>query len=137
MWSSHESPQMRWDRLGIQYNVLATKEDGLWINTCKKGNLSWKRAHFYPNPQTPVNTCDVCGRLGTPRRVCWRNDVYKWNVLDPKDYKTPSKTMLCMGCWNKVRRICDREREAREAQRLINLLKKEMGKWQRSQQQAN
>lgn len=60
---------------------------------------------FHKNPVAELMSCNLCGKVGTAKRVCNRSDVYRWNVENRKDYDTASKHMLCMGCWNKARAI--------------------------------
>lgn len=80
-----------------------------------------QRWSFHENPVADLRTCDICGRIGAAKRVCYRNDVYRWNV-DWKDYTTTSKHMLCTGCWNKVRALVRKERKAGECSLLLNKL---------------
>ena len=127
----------RWERLGLTFNVVGEDEKGYWFNFNKKGNLSPKRAHYFENPVTILNTCFVCGKTSTPKKVQYRSKVHGW--IDDKTYnrKYWDHAMLCMGCWNKVRPIEDRLWEAREIRRLTNKLNGEIKKWQKSQHLAN
>ena len=128
----------RIEKLSIQYNILNEYEWGYEINHCKKGNLSKKRAIYLINPITMLNTCQVCGKLGTPRKICTRNDVYGWDVK-VWSYPFETKTMLCVGCWNKAARIQheikkqyedirEAEAEIRDINRLTRHLKQEIEK---------
>ena len=74
---------------------------------------------------TPLNECDVCGYISTPKKVQHRNELWGWNLTDKKDYTTKSKEMLCMSCWNKIRPLVMLERESNEVRTLINKLKRE------------
>ena len=129
----------RLEMLGRSFNVLREDEKGYWLNHCKKGNLSWKRAYYFDNPVTWLNTCDVCRKTSTPKKVHARHNVYgwDWDRADKRCYLIESKYMLCMGCWNKVRPIVARERDAYEIQRLINQLTKEIRKCQKSRHPEN
>lgn len=61
---------------------------------------------------TKLSNCERCGRLGSPRYVHCRGDVYGWEwPLDGRGYPVAppgeyhSKTRLCMACWNFARAI--------------------------------
>jgi hypothetical protein len=88
----------RWNKLEITYNILREDENGIWVNFNKKGSTSWKRAGFWENPTTWLKICDLCGKASTPKKVNIRNDCYNLELWNG----TPT---LCMGCWNKVRRL--------------------------------
>ena len=85
-------------------------------------------------PYSSLNCCDVCGLLGGERRVNTKSDVYAWN-RDRGDYKTRSKDMLCVSCWNRVRALVKRERAATINKTLINRINMEIrnGRKQREQ----
>ena len=73
------------------------------------------RWYQVPGPEyTPLNKCDVCGLVSTPKKVQTRNDVYGWNRESRKDYLAPPRNMLCMGCWNRVRALVRRKDETSE-----------------------
>ena len=123
-------------------NILLHKENGFWANDNKVAVDSWARAEFYQYPSTTLKMCEVCGFSSTPKKVHYRSMIYGWNVDKTingtwLDYSQESKTTLCMKCWNKIRPIVKAEEEANKNQLLINKLNREMGKWQKSQQQAN
>lgn len=81
------------------------------------------RFYWHKNKCTDLNECSLCGMWSTPKKVHERNDVFGWN-FDRHDYKTPSKSMLCMGCWNRVRPKVVLSRESEECHLLINKLKR-------------
>lgn len=84
-------------------------------------------------PMTTLNACDICGRLGTRRRVTHRHHIYRWNSDGPRDWKTPSKHMLCVGCWNKARALVRAISEADEIRRLGRKLHREALKCRKAQ----
>lgn len=79
---------------------------------------------------TPLNECDLCGLVSTPKRVHNRNDVYGWNC-DDGDYTARSKCLLCTSCWNKVKPLVKAKTEAIEIKKLSAKLKREAAKWQK------
>ena len=127
---------LKLDRLGIKYNILSSTEYGFWINRNKKAKKSWGTAVFAKNPITWLNTCEVCGKTSTPKKVHYRSGVSCWNYINMKEF-SPTKDTLCMGCWNKLKPIVKRQNEAKEIKRLINKLLRESRKWQKSQTLAN
>ena len=136
MKKEHDLDRLK--RIGIHYNILRDDETGAWINTNKPGNKSWKRARFIKNPVTMLRECGVCGKISTPKKISYRSLCADWYMTNP--YEEPmqqEKDILCTGCWNKVRRIVARQREANELRLLNNRLIREYRKWQRSQTQAN
>lgn len=87
-----------------------------------KNGKPGRRVHSVPVYYTPINCCDVCGTLVPPKKVCDRSGVWGWNFDGPKDYKSKSKSMLCMGCWNKIRPLHKKAIEVDELRTLINRL---------------
>jgi hypothetical protein len=121
------------------YNVLRYYRNGFWANFNKteKNRYSFANAKFYRYPSTTLRECDVCSKLSTPKKIMCRNLLYKWNVDDKKDYETPSKNMLCTGCWNKIRVLVKRQNVCEENKRLTAKLKTEINKWVKLQQQVS
>ena len=132
-----ENNLARLDRIGIEYNLLKEEVNGYWINTNKKGNLSWCRAFFNKNPVINLNTCQLCGKVSTPKKVQTRIDCWGWNRENKKDYSFKSKHMLCMSCWNKVKPIVNRKEESEELRLIINRLNRERLKCQKLQKVEN
>lgn len=69
-----------------------------------------------------VARCDSCGvfRKEAPSGVWYRAECYTAENHDTQAIH------LCVGCWNRIRRIFQCEREAKEVNSLINQLKKEI-----------
>ena len=133
------------------YIIWETDEYGMWV-------LFEKYAHYRPethkrffwhltrvnNPFTKLNTCGVCGKVSTPKKVQERPDVRGWNIETKKYWLIPGATdevdkmsMLCMGCYNKVRPLVEREYVADELKQLTSKLNRERLKCQRLQRQVN
>jgi len=113
-------------KLNTEYYTKPTKSG-------KPGKKIYTRRYWY----TPLNQCDLCGMWSTPKKIHYRGDVYGWDWDKGSEYLTPSKDVLCMGCWNKVKVISKRKREAKELKKLTNKLYREALRWQKSQTQAN
>jgi len=124
---------------GRPYNVLRHYRNGFLanFNKTKKHKYSFASADFYKYPSTTLKNCDVCGKLGTPKKIMHRSQLYRWNVDDKKDYTTPSKDMLCMGCWNKLRVLVNKQHICNENRKLISKIKLEIAKWVKLQQQVS
>ena len=78
---------------------------------------------------TPLNKCDLCGRISTPRNINYKTVTRYYSRQDEKDdvlSKYDSLYYLCTSCWNKCERIGFKEKEHDELRRLINKLKKEI-----------
>ena len=88
----------RWDRLSIHYNILSSDTFGVWVNHNRVAVDSYKRAEYLRFPFTELNDCEICGRRSTPKNVCGRSDIYRWNRTAPNDWSTPSKDRLCVSC---------------------------------------
>lgn len=82
---------------------------------------SWNTSYSLPVSQ--FNTCSCCNRYGTPKKVTYRPDVYRWDTLTVKE-ETKSDCILCMSCWNKVRAINNKRLKYLDTKRLINKLYK-------------
>jgi hypothetical protein len=123
----------RLKRIGIHYNVLRDDETGVWINTNKPGNKSWKRAMFIKNPVTKLRQCGVCGKISTPKKISYRSLCADWYMESLDEPMQQERNILCTGCWNKVRVIVARQHEANEIRRLNSKLIREYRKCQKSQ----
>jgi hypothetical protein len=66
---------------------------------------------------TPLNTCELCGKTSTPKKVHYRSNCWGW--IEGKE------GMLCMSCWNKVSRILHIEENVKQMKKLLNKLKNE------------
>lgn len=104
--------------------------DNEWHQYIRKDG---KPGHWYcvPGPEyTPLNTCDICGLLGTPRRVRLRSDVWSWMQDHPKDWANGGKNnCLCTGCWNRARAIVNRrdaiKQNAKTVRKLLRTIQHE------------
>jgi hypothetical protein len=117
-----EHPLDRLKRLGVEIVIKRDLQDGIIYRYTGVGN---SHPRLFKNPVTKLNTCQLCGRMSTLKKVYLRNDVYRWNC-ENGDYKCEGKDTLCTGCWNKVRPLVMREREAKELSSFINRIKKEI-----------
>lgn len=88
----------------------------------KKG---YRDDYFIRNPVCWLSFCELCGKFGSPMSIKTRFNLYGWNRVSKEDRaKTPSKDTLCMACWNSVRRIVRKEKEADECRRLLNKIER-------------
>ena len=107
------------------------------LRVLKSGKLS-KRVYSIFIPYTEINVCEVCGKIGTPRRVTIRNDVWGWNRESKEDYVTePKMGMLCVGCWNRVRTLVYREDKIDEIRSFIKKLERTIANERKQQNQNN
>ena len=90
----------------------------------KDGNLS-QRTEIHFIYYTEINACDLCGKLGPPRKVRLRDDVAGWNV-EKTDREYKGIDILCTGCWNKVKPIVKNMKYLKEAKKLVNKTIKEV-----------
>lgn len=98
--------------------------EGFWSRLDARGH----RWEYTKNPVTELITCELCGKLSTPKKVHSRSRCWGWN-LDRENYGNPDikeKSVLCCGCWNKVKPIVKRQEEADEMKRILNQFKKEI-----------
>ena len=137
--------------------LLDDYENGCFIQVARRQTHHSRKpdeysdTYFIHNPFSKLNLCDLCGKHGTARRVRYRDDVYDWNLMhdypiyarkgDPRlaEYfgQGGGKNILCTSCWNKVKPLHKREKEAEELRGLIKTFQKEIKSWQKSQQQAS
>ncbi len=83
-----------------------------------------------------IAECDLCKKRGSASRIYHRSDVHGWDWSSSDENYKQSKTDLCMGCWNKVRAVQKKQREADEIKRLTNKLNKvRLEQWRKSKQQ--
>ena len=129
----------RWDRLGINYNLLSDDKHGYFVNHNKKGGKcekSYGWSSYIKYPFTKLRQCELCLKLSTPKKIQER-DVENWDLAPyiswPKNKWKPSKTILCMGCRNNVKPIYVNREKIIENKILINKLKREMTKWRKLQ----
>lgn len=85
----------------------------------------WNRSVTPGVDVTPLNTCDLCGKFSTPKNIHAREDCYNWN-REPGDYETPTKDVLCMACWNKIRPVAKKRKEVQECAGLLRKLKRQI-----------
>jgi hypothetical protein len=95
-----------------------TKHIIKYIPRLKKNGQPGKQLDMRLIAYTPLHTCDLCGKTSTPKKVHERNDVWGWNHTSKYD-ATKSKSLLCTGCWNKIRKFHIPKREIEETQKLI------------------
>lgn len=124
-----EHPVDRWTRIGIAFTVVITTEDGFFYNSNGSCNFT-TRTKFVRNPVTKLSECEICGKISTPKKVNYKSGLYGW--LDAN-----KKTTLCMGCFNKVSVLVNKEKEAKEIKALIKKLNSERLKCQRSLTQVS
>jgi hypothetical protein len=108
-----------------------------WRSVLKKNGKPGLRVEMVPIDCTVIYYCDVCGKVGPKKKVQQRNDVWGWNFDGPKDYKTQSKSMLCMGCWNKIRPLCVKQRKCDEMRTFINKLQRTISNERKQNNQDN
>ena len=104
-------------RIGIEVMFDYSPLDGFYYKRYKG------RWNFTKNPQSILLECQICQKIGTRRRICERSGIYGWD--SEKRYGCPigpSKTRLCMGCFNKVRAIVKKQIEADKNRILLNKL---------------
>ena len=112
----------RYDKL-IDELYFYKRKDG------KQGKLCSRIIGYY----TPLFTCELCGKVSTPFKVHEREDVIGWDWGKKGAREQPSKTLLCTGCWNKVKPISKRREEACLNSKLINKAKREVAKCRKLQ----
>lgn len=77
---------------------------------------------------SPLFVCELCEKLGPKKKIQYRNDCYLYEHRDRYRSGTP---LLCMGCWNKIRPLVKRIREAQENDKLIRKMKRELRELER------
>ena len=74
---------------------------------------------------TPLNTCDLCGKIGTPKKVCVRSKIFAWNGEMRYGFRYgDANNMLCIGCWNKVKAIVKKQDEADECRTILRQIQR-------------
>lgn len=119
-------------RVGLSPIKCAEDECGYLYKFKGRG----QRPKYVKNPVTPLYVCDVCGKRSTPKKIHIRSDVYGWNKSSYLS-EEKSKGLLCTGCWNRVKAVVKKQREADEIRYLKDKLYREVLKWQKLQTQAN
>ena len=86
---------------------------------------------------TKVLKCELCGRLGSPKYVCYRNDIFHWNF--GLRHETPDRIIhrLCISCWNKIKPINRKRDIVLENRKVINKTFREIAKCAKLQRQAS
>ena len=72
----------------------------------KSGKVSKNSKRIWGRPFIPLHVCELCSRIGTPKKVQHRPHCFSWDKSIEDQCGVVLKTgLLCMGCWNKLRRI--------------------------------
>jgi len=130
----------RLDRLNIKYHVVSEDENGVflrnsWLTCC--GKQRYRGTTYHENPTTWLRTCDLCGKISTPKKIQYRSNEAYWNWHNKKDYGAKRMGTLCMSCWNKVRPLVKQEETYEKTRLLINKLNRERLICQKLQTQDN
>ena len=92
-----------------------------WERSVLKNGKPGKRWIMHHAWYTPIRTCDMCGKRGSPRKIAWRSGCY--------GYVAPgSPGMLCMACWNRAKPILKLQEEVRFLKYAANKIKREARK---------
>lgn len=128
---------MRWGYYTKEGVHMGANTRHTYVNQVLKNGKFGKR--FDCVVYTPLNNCELCGLLGTPKKVSHRWDVYGWDLNMNEKAESPGlhKCLFCTGCWNKVKPIAKAKKEAREIRYLTGKLYRETLKWQKLQTPAN
>lgn len=115
-------------------------EDGFSVCPAKADGTPNKRhlhaiGYQHTNPVCAIYFCDLCGIVGSKKKVHIRNDVYRWNC-GRKDWAAKSKNLLCTGCWSRARALVKREEKICEVIKLIDKTLKEL-KNERNKKHSN
>ena len=120
---------------GRTFTVVRETEDGFYVNyNGSKKHTS--RTCFIQFPSTALVECELCHKIGVPKKIHDRNDVYGWTRDGRNDNTFEPKTCLCMSCWNKVKALVKRQDETNEIKRLISKLTREELKCRKLKQLA-
>ena len=130
-----ETRNDRRDRLGWNYTEIDSDKFGYWFNNNRSTKFTM-RSNYHKYESSELQECELCNRKSTKKRIHDRGTVYGWDQ-DSDDPWKPSKTRLCMSCWNKVQPIKKAQNEAQEIKYLKNKLYREALKWQKLTTQAN
>ena len=98
-------------------------------------NIYWRPVYY-----TRLNECQMCGKIGIPKRVNNR-EVIGWDAEKNNEgrymlEKANYHTMFCMKCWNKIQPIYKNVMESEEIRLGIQRLSREIGKCRKLQQQV-
>jgi len=110
-----------------------------WVRSPKilKNGTQSKKIIYVPIRFSYLNQCRICGVLKGAKWVQFRLDIFgfEWSktnwgspVADKDQNYENYKRMLCMSCYNKLRALEKKQRQADECRHLINLIKQEIGK---------
>lgn len=110
----------RWRRLGITPKIREYTDGGCWYGERRNA------LRYSANPVTELRKCDLCGKVSTPKKVQHRPLVWRWDK-HKNDY-SDSKSTLCMGCWNKTRRLVERQEKLDELIKLQRKILREVAK---------
>lgn len=104
----------------------------------KSGKISKHDGEYFHHPFTPLRSCGMCGKVSTPKKVCYRhlpsdysNNWYQ--VITSKEDKREArgrydhkKSVLCTGCWNKAIRVVKKEDRLQDNIKLLKQLTTEL-----------
>lgn len=93
-----------------------------WVFCKRKDGSTGRRMQMVVYEYTPLNTCELCGKTSTPKKVCYRSDISGWNREHRNDFAAAPIDTLCTGCWNKVRAVVRKIHAANECSKLFNKL---------------
>lgn len=99
-------------------------------NVPLKSGKPGRRWNYRPYRVCPIAQCDRCHRFGSETWVR-RWYMQPWAPFDLRRKNQPIRDpepTLCMGCMNRLRPIWQAERVVGENTRLINRIKREVGR---------
>jgi len=88
----------------MRIKYIRYAENGFWAGSRKNA------MYFYINPITEIRRCELCGKISTPKKIQSRSDIFHWDS-ERKDYTKKNKSMLCMGCYNKIKPLVYKKRD--------------------------
>ena len=105
----------------------------------KSGKISKHDEEYFHHPFTPLRSCGMCGKVSTPKKVCYRHLPSAYNnnwhqIITSKEDKREAwrgrydhkKRVLCMGCWNKAVRVVKKEDRLQDNIKLLKQLTTEI-----------
>lgn len=111
---------------------MSVKTNMGWVEVNKKQIDLSRFLESVLGDYSKVINCDLCGRVGSKKKVYSRLDVTGWDTEKKDNYL--SKDCLCISCWNKVKPLAKSKKQCEETARLSRKLLKEIRKCQKSQQ---
>lgn len=120
---------------GRTFTVVSERENGFFVNY-NNSKKHTSRTCFIQFPSTTLVECELCHKIGVPKKIHVRNDVHGWTKQSRKDCEYEPKTCLCMSCWNKVKALVKRQDETNEIKLLISKLTREELKCRKLKQLA-